>query len=354
MACKQIVRLVLVAAVGCVLYAGTAWAETESPAEPVPTEQLEPGQPPPTTPERYRVVIVPFRIEGGREGTRERVNPTARQVFQDAGFEVVSARKVQDACSRLGILPEGLLPDTSMLSVGQSLGARYVVAGEIAIRSKRTWHLFGPRAKSEVFLKTKIVDTEKSAVVFAPHESEEYHHDSDLQKGVGLLVSLPLALFMGGSISKTETRALENGLKNVYERFFSSEPREVHPIVRSILAEPQASQGAPPVAEAPSSLKPPTFLVFLVNGDRLSGTIMAPEELTITTSYGSVTVGIGDVAKITLSSEEHPSDTLLRTNGDKLSGSLDLSSLWLNTESGEQFELKRDQIKSVETAPSAE
>lgn len=312
--------------VGCLLSPAVAGAQ--APEEPAP----------PATPAKYRVAIVPFEVQGGRRGTQNAVDPTLRDVFQDEGFECVPGQLVSDCCQELNIPQQGLVPDTALLALGERLQARYVVAGSMSIRSKRTWHILGPRAKARVLIDTKIVDTEKRAVVFHPTDAgKTARHRQSAQTAVGVLVSLPLVLFMGGSRGKMERRALPKSLRAVYAEFFDSLEKVVGPI----------EEGAP-AQEEPSRQAAPTGVVLLANGDKLTGTILSPEELSIETAYGTVTVKLREVSKITLATGDPPSDVLLLANGDQLSGKLQLSALSLVLKSGQKVELEREQIKSLE------
>ncbi len=292
----------------------------------------------PATPAKYRVAIVPFEVQGGRRGTQNAVDPTLRQVFQDEGFECVPGQLVSDSCNELNIPQQGLVPDTALLALGERLQARYVVAGSMTIRSKRTWHILGPRAKARVLIDTKIVDTEKRAVVFHPTDAgKTARHRQGAQTAVGVLVSLPLVLFMGGSRGKMERRALPKSLRAVYAEFFDSLEKAVGPI----------EEGAPP-EEEPSRQAAPSGVVLLTNGDKLTGTILSPEELSIETAYGTVTVKLREISKITLATGDPPSDVLLLANDDQLSGKLQLSGLSVALKSGQKVELEREQIKSLE------
>ena len=61
-----------------------------------------------------------------------------------------------------------------------------------------------------------------------------------------------------------------------------------------------------------------------------------------------MTVKLREVSKITLATGDPPSDVLLLANGDQLSGKLQLSALSLALKNGQNVELKREQIKSLE------
>jgi len=155
-----------------------------------------------------------------------------------------------------------------------------------------------------------------------------------------VLVSLPLVLFMGGSRGKMERRALPKSLRAVYAEFFDSLEKDVGLIEK-----------VPPPEEERSREAAPTGVVLLANGDKLSGTILSPEELSIETAYGTVTVKLREVSKITLATGEPPSDVLLLANGDQLSGALAVSAISLLLENGQTVELKSQQIATVGIVP---
>jgi hypothetical protein len=227
-----------------------------------------------------------------------------------------------------------------MLALGESLQARYVVAGTMTIRSRRTWHILGPRAKAKVLVDTRIVDTERKAVVFNPKDAgKTARHKQGAQTAVGIIVSLPIALFMGGSRGKMERRALPKTLRAVYADFFDSLEKPVQPIALETVPE---HEGLPP--------RPSKDVVLLTDGDKLTGTIVSPDALTITTSYGAITPKLREVAKITVAVADEGPDVLILANGDQLSGELNLSRISLALETGDTIHLSRDQIKIIEIA----
>jgi hypothetical protein len=176
----------------------------------------------------YRAAIVPFKIQGGRDGTRQQVEPKLRAAFEAKGFTPVWGQPVLDAIKKVGgealaVAGSdgfGILPAETMSSIGRCLHTRYVVCGQLTIKSKRTWHLCGPRAKCDVFIKTTIVDAQTGEVMYTESDAATSKANTNAQTGVAILVSWPVALLLGGKIGEQESKALTLALSKTYEGFF--------------------------------------------------------------------------------------------------------------------------------------
>jgi hypothetical protein len=168
----------------------------------------------------YRVALIPFEVTGGRGSVPELVDPTLRECFQNNGYEIVAGQAVLDAAKELGVRAQGLPSDKDLLEIGKRVGADYVVAGNMTITSKKVWTPL-PRAKAEAVVDTVIIEVSTGTVVYDPKKmigvSQKDNRD---QVGIGLLVSLPIALFMGGSKTKEETKAVKKTIEICYADFF--------------------------------------------------------------------------------------------------------------------------------------
>lgn len=168
----------------------------------------------------YRVALIPFEVTGGRGSVPELVDPTLRECFQNNGYEIVAGQAVLDAAKELGVRAQGLPSEKDLLEIGKRVDADYVVAGSMIITSKKVWTPL-PRAKAEAAVDTVIIEVSTGTVVYDPKKmigvSQKDNRD---QVGVGLLVSLPIALFMGGSKTKEETKAVKKTIEICYADFF--------------------------------------------------------------------------------------------------------------------------------------
>ena len=182
---------------------------------PQPTQPPLPG---------HTIVFVPLEISGGKGVAKEKLPEVYQSVFTTEGFQVVMGQPVEATMQKLNIRIGGGMPtNKELLDLGQNLKVDYVLAAVIAVKTKRVWVMLVPQAKSTVTIDTVIVDVKKAEVVYDPkNKIGTSHGGSDLQKGVGLLVYWPAALFMGGSQKKEEMKAAERVVKPAYEDFFAS------------------------------------------------------------------------------------------------------------------------------------
>jgi hypothetical protein len=89
------------------------------------------------------------------------------------------------------------------------------------VNTKRVWVMLVPKAKSTITIDTIIVDVRKSEVAYDPKNKVGVSQGgSDLQTGVGWVVSWPAALFMGGSRSQEERKAAGKSVRAAYADFF--------------------------------------------------------------------------------------------------------------------------------------
>ncbi len=172
----------------------------------------------------YKIAIIPLKVDGGRGEAKKKLPEIYRTVFEEEGFSVTMGRPVEDAMQQLGMRTEGRIPkQKEMLRIGKRLGVNYVLAADIKVKTKRVWIIVVPQAKSTVTIDTVIVGVRRAEVVFDPKNQVGVSQGgSDVQKGVGLVLSWPAALFMGGSRTKEERKASEKAVQTAYTDFFGS------------------------------------------------------------------------------------------------------------------------------------
>lgn len=180
----------------------------------------------PTTPNisGYTIAFVPLEITGGRGVAKEKLPEVYREVFTTEGFQVVMGQPVEAAMQKLNIRIGGGLPtNKELLQLGKELRVDYVLASTVKVETKKVWVMLVPQAKSTITIDTLIVNVKKAEVVYDPKNMVGVSQGgSDLQKGVGLVVFYPAALFMGGSRSSEERKAAEKVVGPAYEDFFAS------------------------------------------------------------------------------------------------------------------------------------
>lgn len=179
----------------------------------------------PTKVSGYKIAICPLQITGGR-GSAKKVMPEAyNDLFENEGFDVLMGVPVEEAMQKLDIrTTETAMPTTKeMLKLGQRLGVDYVLAAAHKVDTKRIIVNLLPRARSRITIDPLIVDVKKKEVVYSPKDKVGVARGgSNLQTGVGWVISFPVAIFMGGSRSKAERQAAEKTVKVVYQDFFDS------------------------------------------------------------------------------------------------------------------------------------
>ena len=80
-----------------------------------------------STPPRLKIAILPFVVEGAREGTKTVMPELYKSVFETAGFDVTMGVPVEQAEQKLNIRKEGVPTSKELLDIGQSLGVDYVL-----------------------------------------------------------------------------------------------------------------------------------------------------------------------------------------------------------------------------------
>lgn len=182
-------------------------------------------------PREKKVVLAPFEIEGGREGARQKVPEIAQKVFEEEGFQVITGRQVEEVLGQLNIRP-GFLTPKELLAVGEAFGSDYAVTARIKIKSKRVWKIIFPKAKAEATFNTLIVDVKNKKIAYDAEDLKRasQYGGEGWQEGVGLLVSWPASLFMGGKRTKEEVKVVSKTLEKAYQEFFS----QSHPRLRNI------------------------------------------------------------------------------------------------------------------------
>lgn len=172
----------------------------------------------------YTIAFVPLEITGGRGVAKEKLPEVYRDVFTNEGFQTVMGQPVEAAMQKLNIRIGGGLPtNKELLRLGKELRTDYVLAANIKVETKKVWVMLVPQAKSTITIDTIIVNVKKAEVVYDPKNAVGVSQGgSDLQKGVGLVVFYPAALFMGGSRSSEERKAAEKVVQPAYEDFFAS------------------------------------------------------------------------------------------------------------------------------------
>ncbi len=176
-----------------------------------------------STPPRLKIAILPFVVEGAREGTKTVMPELYKSVFETAGFDVTMGVPVEQAEQKLNIRKEGVPTSKELLDIGQSLGVDYVLFASHKFKTKRVWVTLLPRARSELTLNPMIVNVKAKEIVYSPKDKVGYvRGGSNLQTGVGLVVYYPVGLFMGGNLGKVEKQTSENTIRSAYEDFFQS------------------------------------------------------------------------------------------------------------------------------------
>jgi len=171
----------------------------------------------------FRIALIPLNVDGGRGTAKESLPGVYKQVFEEEGFDVTMGQPVEAAMSALGIRVGGMPTQQELLRIGKKLGVDYVLAADIKVDTKRVWVMLVPKAKSTVTIDTVIVNVKQGRIVYDPKEKVGVSQGgSDLQTGVGWVISDPVALFMGGSRSQEERKAAANAVETTYADFFDS------------------------------------------------------------------------------------------------------------------------------------
>lgn len=182
--------------------------------------------PPPPAPnprQGFKIVICPLVVEGGKGVAKEIMHGLYKELFEEQGFDVTMGVPVELAMQKHNIRTTGIPTDKELLTVGQELKVDYVLFAHHKVDTKRIWVNLLPRPRSRITIDPTIVDIKKREVVYNPKNKVGVAKGgSNLQTGVGWVISLPVAMFMGGSRSKAERQAAEKSVKEAYQDFFDS------------------------------------------------------------------------------------------------------------------------------------
>ncbi len=168
------------------------------------------------------IAILPLQITGAKDATRSMLPELYKGMFETQGFEVTMGVPVEQAMNKLGIATTRILDNKEQLLVGQSLGVDYILGAGYKFRTAKVWIGLGPKSRTILAIESKIVDVKQSTVVYEKKTETYNRSDSKYQTGVGLLVSYPASMFMGGTLSKAEKGAAEKSLEATYAEFFAS------------------------------------------------------------------------------------------------------------------------------------
>jgi hypothetical protein len=175
----------------------------------------------------YSVAIVPFTMEGGKPRTRENAPKVLAKVFEQ-DFAVAPAAAVDDACTRLGVQPQGTLQQGVLRQIGQLTESRYVVSGRYRFRSDRDLGWGGFKCEGMVWMDMQVLDAETGQVVFM-HADPDAVPCSKAACGRGkekviiaLVTHLAGIFFPWNDKGKAEGQALVRGTAIVYDQFMAA------------------------------------------------------------------------------------------------------------------------------------
>jgi hypothetical protein len=200
-----VVCVILVSALSCLAATAATTAEKVTSLAKMPT-----------------IAIFPCVCDGARKGTEEALPEVYQDIFSQKGFDVRMGVPVEQAMRLLDVRTEGVPTDKEMLSVGEKMGVDFVLFCEHKFHTKNVWNAFGPKARTKLELKPRIVSVQKQEVVFSDGTSNYQKGGSKYQTGVALLVSAPAALFMGGNKGKVEKKTAVASIGAAYQPFFDS------------------------------------------------------------------------------------------------------------------------------------
>ncbi len=100
------------------------------------------------------------------------------------------------------------------------------------------------------------------------------------------------------------------------------------------IAEAVAVENGIPAEKIDPKVRPLTLSVDLLNGNKISGTLVDTTQLSMKTSFGEASIPLGEVAGVRLASGEDVSTTVVMLNGDSITGATDIKQLTIDTDWG--------------------
>lgn len=112
----------------------------------------------------------------------------------------------------------------------------------------------------------------------------------------------------------------------------SSLNAQEQPIAEAIAESVEVS--GTPVENIKPNTRPLTVLAELSGGNRLSGTLVNSDQLSMKTSFGEATIPLSEVAGVRLASGDDVSTTVVMLNGDSITGAVDMKQITIETDWG--------------------
>lgn len=168
------------------------------------------------------MAIAPLQIEGAKEGTKAMLPDLYKTLFETKGFDTMMGVPVEQAMSKLGIRSTGVPTDSQLLAIGESLGVDYILSASYKFNTKKVWIHLVPKSRTILTIESHIINVSQKALVYDKKTETYQRADSKYQDGVGLVLSYPVAIFMGGSLSSAEKGAAVKSLETTYGDFFLS------------------------------------------------------------------------------------------------------------------------------------
>lgn len=100
------------------------------------------------------------------------------------------------------------------------------------------------------------------------------------------------------------------------------------------IAESVEVAGGTPVENVKANTRPLTVVAELSGGNRLSGTLVNTDQLSMKTSFGEASIPLSEVAGLRLASGEDVSTTVVMLNGDSITGAVDMKQITIETDWG--------------------
>jgi hypothetical protein len=89
-----------------------------------------------------------------------------------------------------------------------------------------------------------------------------------------------------------------------------------------------------PIENIKPNTRPLTVVAELSGGNRLSGTLVNSDQLSMKTSFGEAAIPLSEVAGLRLASGDDVSTTVVMLNGDSITGAVDLKQITIETDWG--------------------
>jgi len=171
-----------------------------------------------------KVAVVPFSLDGGTDKTKANAFTWEVEAFKASGWQVVNQDLLNDAMKSLALERGTVLTEKNLLDIGKKVGADVVVGGSLKITSKKTTHLLGKKARTEMAVKPLGIDVAKGDVFYDPSKEGMSRNNNDAAAGVALLASFGGAFLINPSFSKEEEKAgkklfiaIAEGVKTAYK-----------------------------------------------------------------------------------------------------------------------------------------